>query len=87
VEGGSKAAFSRILVVDCPEEMQIERLVRRDHSTEAQARQILAAQATRSARLSAADDVIENTGDLTELRAKVRTLHQKYLELADDYEN
>ena len=82
VEGGRNSAFSRVLVVDCPEETQIKRLMARDHSTEAQGRQILAAQASRSDRLSAADDVIENTGDLSELREKVRTLHQKYLELA-----
>src|ERR1700741_3021793 len=56
VEGRGKSAFARILVVDCPEEMQIQRLISRDNSTEPQARQILAAQATRAARLSAADD-------------------------------
>jgi dephospho-CoA kinase len=82
VEGGSKSAFSRILVVDCPEEIQIERLVSRDNSTEAQAKQILAAQATRAARLSVADEVIENTGDLADLHNKVRTFHRKYLMLA-----
>jgi dephospho-CoA kinase len=54
----------------------------RDNSTEAQAKQILAAQATRAARLSAADDVIENTGGLSELRDKVHALNQKYLALA-----
>jgi len=82
VEGGGKSTFSRILVVDCPEEVQIRRLMARDHSTEAQAKQILTAQATRATRLSAADDVIENTGDLSELRDKVHRLHQSYLQLA-----
>jgi dephospho-CoA kinase len=82
IEGGKARMYNRVLVVDCPEEIQLERLMRRDGSDLRQARQILAAQATRSARLSAADDVVENTGSLDALRHRVKELHAEYLALA-----
>jgi dephospho-CoA kinase len=71
-----------VLVVDCSEELQIRRLQARDGSTLEQAREILAAQASRAARLAAADDVIENTGDLATLRDRVAALHLSYRQLA-----
>jgi dephospho-CoA kinase len=82
VEKGSRSVVDRVLVVDCDEELQIRRLQARDGSTLDQARAILAAQATREARLAAADDVIRNDGDLHALRDQVATLHARYLELA-----
>lgn len=82
VEKGSKNVVDRILVVDCNEELQIGRLQARDGSTLEQARAILAAQATRQARIAAADDVIRNDGDLHALRDQVAKLHARYLELA-----
>jgi dephospho-CoA kinase len=82
IEGGKARMYNRVLVVDCPEEIQLERLMRRDGSDLTQARQILAAQTTRSARLSAADDVVENTGSLDALRLRVKELHTQYLALA-----
>jgi dephospho-CoA kinase len=82
VEKGSKSVVDRILVVDCDEELQIRRLQARDGSTLEQARAILAAQATRQARLAVADDVIRNDGDLHALRDQVAKLHTRYLELA-----
>lgn len=81
VEGGRARTHSRVLVVDCPEEIQLQRLMQRDDSTLVQAQQILAAQARRSERLAIADDVIENTGSLADLRAHVAALHARYLEL------
>jgi dephospho-CoA kinase len=82
VEKGSKSVVDRILVVDCDEDLQIRRLQARDGSTLDQARAILAAQATRQARLAVADDVIRNDGDLHALRDQVAKLHTHYLELA-----
>jgi dephospho-CoA kinase len=82
IEGGKARTYNRVLVVDCPEELQLERLMRRDGSDTTQAQQILAAQTTRSARLSAADDVVENTGSLDALRHRVKELHTQYLALA-----
>ena len=82
VEGGRRATLDRVLVVDCPEALQIERVMQRDHITEAEARAILAAQVSRSERLAAADDVIVNDGDAAALQAQVDALHTKYLRLA-----
>jgi dephospho-CoA kinase len=83
VEAGRTASYDRVLVVDCPEEEQIRRLMARDGSSEAEARRILAAQAPREQRLDVADDVIENTGTLEELRQFVETLHMNYLMIAE----
>jgi dephospho-CoA kinase len=82
VEGGRRAGIDRVLVVDCPESLQIERVMQRDQVTETEARAILAAQTTRAARLAAADDVIVNDGDATALQAQVDALHAKYLRMA-----
>ena len=72
----------RGLVVDCEEELQIRRLQARDGSTLEQARAILNAQTSRSARLKAAHDVIKNDGDMSAVRDQVAALHTRYLELA-----
>lgn len=69
----------RILVVDVPEEVQVERVRGRGLADE-QIRRIIASQAARRERLAAAHDVIDNTGSLESLRAQVRALHQKYLQ-------
>ena len=72
----------RVLVVDCPEETQIARVTARSKLEADQVRAIMSAQATRAARLSAADDVIDNQGDLENLRNQVETLHRRYLDFA-----
>lgn len=72
----------RVLVVDCPESLQLARLMSRDGDSESQARAILAAQAPQAARLAAADDILSNAGDLAALDAAVGRLHGYYLELA-----
>lgn len=82
VESGRIDAYDRVLVVDCPQEQQISRLLQRDGMNLELARRILAAQASREARLSAADDVIVNTGTLEELGQFVLTLHLNYERLA-----
>jgi dephospho-CoA kinase len=82
VEGGERKGIDRVLVVDCPEALQIDRLRSRDGLSEAQARAALAAQATRSERIAAADDLIANTAGLEALDHVVATLHERYLALA-----
>jgi dephospho-CoA kinase len=83
VEGGSSAKrVDRVLVVDADETLQKARLKARDGSSEEQARAILGSQASRAARLAAADDVLLNTGTVAELRQSVDRLHEKYLQLA-----
>lgn len=84
-EGGGREAYpwiARILVVDVPAEVQIERLLHRDGIDRALAESMVSAQATREARLAIADDVIVNTGTLQELDRHVAALHGMYLALA-----
>lgn len=80
-EGGRTERFDRILVVDCPPALQIERLIARDGGTTSDARRILASQASREARLALADDVITNDGTLESLAAQVNDLHGSYVAL------
>jgi dephospho-CoA kinase len=82
VEKNLASHLDRVLVVDCDEELQIRRLQARDGSTLEQARAILNAQTSRTARLKAAHDVIHNDGDLSVVRDQVSALHARYLELA-----
>lgn len=82
VETGRADAYDRVLVVDCPEEAQLQRLQARDGSSREQAEEILAAQVSREERLEAAHDVIENTGTLADLQRFVQTLHRNYELLA-----
>jgi dephospho-CoA kinase len=82
VETGRADAYDRVLVVDCPEEAQMERLQARDGSSREQAEEILAAQVSREERLNVAHDVIENTGTLADLQRFVQTLHRNYELLA-----
>ena len=78
------ALVDRILVVDCPTQMQLERLMRRDSVSRQRAESVLAAQLDRAARLDAADDVIDNGGALEHTRVQVAALHAAYLKLARD---
>jgi len=82
IEGGDLKRVDRVLVVDATEEVQMQRVMTRDGSDLTQARAIVAAQASREARLNAADDVLLNTGSVSDLRQAVDGLHQRYLRLA-----
>jgi len=86
VEGGNRSRIDRILVVDVEEDVQLRRVAARDSTTLDQARAILAAQASRAARLEAADDVIVNSGTVSDLRQAVDALHARYLRLAAGFE-
>ncbi|MGP1676773.1 MAG: dephospho-CoA kinase [Burkholderiales bacterium] len=80
--GDYRGRCQRILVVDCPEELQLERVMARSGISAAQVRAIMANQVARPARLAAADDVIDNSGDPAQLRRQVAALHLRYLQLA-----
>jgi dephospho-CoA kinase len=83
VESGSwKSRVSRVLVVDCPQELQISRVMTRSGLSEQQVRDIMRHQVSREQRLQAADDVILNDGDLTRISAQVGQLHASYLALS-----
>lgn len=81
--GRARERVNRVLVVDVDEAQQLKRLQARDFSSPEQARAILASQASREARLAAADDVLENNGSVADLRQAVDVLHEKYLHLAE----
>lgn len=83
VESGNyRDRVDRICVVDCPVDLQIERVRVRNGLDEAQIRAIIASQATREARQAIADDVIDNAGSLEALHRQVDSLHTQYLEYA-----
>ena len=72
----------RVLVVDCDEDTQLQRLLNRDGESAESARRILAAQSSREERLSIADDVLRNDRDVNHIEQQVTALHQRYLNLA-----
>jgi dephospho-CoA kinase len=83
--GVDRSRTARVLVVDCSETRQIERVTRRSGLSEAEVRAILASQATRAQRLAVADDVVDNGGAPEKLPGQVSRLHEKYLTLAARY--
>lgn len=80
--GAQRPAVDRVLVVDCPEALQRQRALTRPGLTPAQLDAILAAQASRAARLAVADEVIDNAGSLDALAAQVARLDGVYRDLA-----
>jgi dephospho-CoA kinase len=81
-DGGRRDHVDRVLLVDVPEALQLERLMWRDGVSREQAQASLDAQATRAQRLAIADDVLRNSGQPDELRATVAELHDRYRALA-----
>ena len=77
-ESPDYAWVDRVLVVDVPREVQLERLIARDRIPAALAEAMLDAQASRAQRLAIADDVIDNGGAHADLEAAVRALHLDY---------
>lgn len=75
-----RSRVDRVLVVDAPEDVQIERVRRRSGLSESEARAILAAQAPRAERLARAHDVIDNRGTIEALQQQVAALHRRYLD-------
>lgn len=70
-----------LVVVDCPEEIQIQRVMHRNNISRTEVENILKAQTSRNTRLAAANAVIENQGDLGELKLAVLNLHQQLLKI------
>jgi dephospho-CoA kinase len=87
IEAGERASkVARILVVDSPVETQIERVMQRNGFTRDQVLTIIARQATREARLAAADDVVVNdsAATLDTLQREVGALHMRYVAMASE---
>ena len=81
VESGQHRLTQRILVVDAPEQLQVQRTIARDQSSSEQVHAILKAQANREERLRHAHDVLLNDQDLNWVHAEVERLHTFYLSL------
>lgn len=79
---GYRESVARVLVVDCPESVQVARVRRRSSLSEDEVVQVIGAQIKREDRLAAADDVIDNSGSLDALHKQVRELHARYLALS-----
>ena len=71
--------IDRILLIDCDEATQIARVKLRSNLAEADIKKIISVQTPRNKQLKLANDVIENSGDVSELRNKILLIHQKYL--------
>lgn len=82
IETGFDQLIDRILVVDCDETQQMQRVSTRNGLSADQIRRIMAAQTTRAERLARADDVIENNAGITQLEEQVARLHERYTSLA-----
>ena len=81
VESGQHLLTQRVLVIDTPEQLQLERTMQRDNADAQQVQAILKAQASRAERLRYADDVLLNDRDINWLQAEVERLHHFYLSL------
>jgi dephospho-CoA kinase len=82
IETQPNPMIDRILVIDTSEETQKERAKKRDDISDTQIAAILQSQATRQQRLSAADDLINNTTNLEDLQLQVKKMHEFYLTLS-----
>lgn len=82
VENNLTTMCNHVVVVDCPEAMQLSRAMQRDGSSEQTIKSIMASQASREIRLNAADDVLDNSDSLQHLAQQVDKLHHKLLSLS-----
>lgn len=81
IETSSSIKIDRILVIDCPEGLQISRTMQRDKISEPEVRNIMAQQASREQRLLSANDILENNLGLDELSQQVEDLHNYYMSI------
>lgn len=84
LESGQSQLAQRVLLIDVPEALQIERTTKRDDTTEEGVKAIMKAQMSRDDRRARADDIIVNDQDLAYLQQEVEKLHQRYLEMAQE---
>ena len=80
--GGARARVQRVLVVDCPEAVQVARVMARSGLSEREVRAIMATQLSREARLAQADDVVDNSGPLHAIAPQVSALDRRYRDIA-----
>lgn len=83
LETSQKDLTDLVVVVDVPEELQLQRTMSRDQNDEAQVKRIMAAQLPRNKRLEGADIIIDNSRSLEELEETVAELHKEFLARAE----
>ena len=83
LETNSQEMCSRVVVVDVPKDVQIQRTAKRDKVSSNQVEQMVAAQMKREKRLEKADDVLLNSGTIEDLEKQVEELHKKYIQMAE----
>lgn len=82
IETGMQSLVDHILVVDCPIEIQINRVKSRNKLNDRQITAIINSQVSRTERLASADSIIDNTCDMNTLSKKISTLHNQFLKQA-----
>lgn len=82
LETNQQAQVDRVLVIDCPETEQIQRVKARDQLSDSMINSIMRSQCSRSLRLKRADDILLNNGSLASIDAKVQKLHDFYLKMS-----
>ncbi len=84
IESGTwRERVTRVLAIDCPEQVQVARVMARNGLTEEQVRAIMATQVSRAERLAAADDVISNEGQIGALEPQIARLHAQYMAFSE----
>ena len=86
-ESGQDALVNRTLIIDVPEELQVERSCQRDTNSPEQIRRIIRSQISRDQRRNRANDIVDNSGSLPQLWLQLDQLHQQYLQLSSSMEN
>jgi len=81
LETDASKTVDRILVIDVPRELQLKRALNRDKTNKSDIDAIIDSQISRKDRLSAADDIVDNKGDIDNLRKRIRDLHEFYLSI------
>lgn len=81
IEAKMQHIVDRILTINCPPELQLQRALLRAKHSATEIKAIIAIQITNEERLAASDDIIINTHDISALADSVRQLHQLYLSM------
>ena len=87
LEAKQHSFVNHVVVVDVTEDLQIERTTVRDNNNAALVRKIMSAQLPRAERVNRADEVIDNSGSLSDLKFQTNALHERLLDLAQKHKS
>jgi dephospho-CoA kinase len=87
LEAKQHSFVNHVVVVDVTEDLQIERTTVRDNNNAALVRKIMSAQLPRAERVNRADEVIDNSGSLSDLKFQTNALHERLMDLAQKHKN